>query len=376
MSSQTCAKCTKPVYPLEMVSALNKAYHKQCFRCTQCDTVISLKSFAAIEGDPYCKPHYLNIFKSKGNYNSFKEGDNGSGSSSFNTSGFKGMDQLLTKVKEPQALKHSETVDKSGPQIEKDVKIKKVDRGGFLTEVEKGAELKHADQVKDGSAPKIPASVKLGDHDGLMKEVSGDHTLKTAEDVHDRSAPVLEKVEVKKVDRKAIIKEGIVDHPPALREANDLSNDRSAPVIAPDATVTKGKSRSSYLSAIRDSSAPSLLKKPDAVSDHSAPNIPITRESSKSKSAFIPRCAKCTKPVYPLESLTACDKTYHKQCFRCKKCDGVLGLKGFAAIEGDPYCKPHYLEIFKTKGTYSAFNSDPSKSSSFNANNSFKGYNS
>lgn len=41
-----------------------------------------------------------------------------------------------------------------------DVHIKKVDRGAFLSEVEKGAELKHADTV-DKSVPKVDGTFFL-----------------------------------------------------------------------------------------------------------------------------------------------------------------------------------------------------------------------
>jgi len=81
---------------MEALKALDKVYHKGCFRCKQCDSVIGLKGFAAIEGEPYCKPHYLEIFKSKGNYSSFSTVGTGSGSSSpksssFDTRGFSGI---------------------------------------------------------------------------------------------------------------------------------------------------------------------------------------------------------------------------------------------------------------------------------------------
>jgi len=90
MAANTCAKCGKSVYPLEAIAALDKHYHKQCFRCTHCDQVISLKGFSAIGGEPYCKPHYLSLFKTKGNYGAIS-GENEGASSSYNASqGFQG----------------------------------------------------------------------------------------------------------------------------------------------------------------------------------------------------------------------------------------------------------------------------------------------
>jgi len=236
----------------------------------------------------------------------------------------------------------------------------------LLHEVEEKAKapenLHHPEKIHDSSAPKIPAKVTLGDHQGLLKEVSADHSLKHPDSVHDTSAPVIENVQVKKVDRKEILKEGVVDHPPKLRDATDYVNDRSAPVIEEHATVKKTNERVALFQAIAQ---PTDLKKPEAVTDRSAPKV-TTSSTSK--------CYKCGKSVYDLEMLKACDKIWHKGCFRCKHCDGVLSLKGFATIDSDPYCKPHYLEIFKSKGTYKAFSEAGENSTSYNASSGFKGY--
>ena len=68
--------------------------------------------------------------------------------------------KLFSEIEKGAELKHAETVDKSAPKIEEGVEIKKVDRSGFLQEVEKGADLKKADTV-DKSAPVIEEGVKV-----------------------------------------------------------------------------------------------------------------------------------------------------------------------------------------------------------------------
>jgi hypothetical protein len=278
-----CVKCEKTVYDLEKISALNKVYHKSCFRCKHCDNVLSLKGFAAIEGEPYCKPHYLELFKSKGTYAGITGGN--SGASGYNSSaGFKGMNAVLSSVpsQTKEGLKKTETVDKSAPVIE-------------------------------------PITIKKVDRKPLLEEVKADHELKPTETV-DKSAPVIEPtVTVKKVDRVGFL-----------------------------TSIKKGPE--------------TPLEKPTAVTDRSTP--PIVRINS----AQNPNCARCDKSVYPMEKLIACNKVYHNGCFKCKHCDGKLSLKGFATIEGEPYCKPHYLALFKSKGNYAAITgTDPEgKSSSFN----------
>ncbi|XP_061903881.1 LIM domain and actin-binding protein 1-like isoform X2 [Entelurus aequoreus] len=65
---ETCVACQKTVYPLERLAALQHVYHKSCFRCVHCSTKLSLGNFASLHGNVYCKPHFSQLFKAKGNY--------------------------------------------------------------------------------------------------------------------------------------------------------------------------------------------------------------------------------------------------------------------------------------------------------------------
>jgi len=236
------------------------------------------------------------------------------------------MGAVLTSVSKPQELKKAETVDKSAPIIEPTLKIKHVDRNTLLDEVKSDHELKKTETV-DKSAPVIDSTVNVKkiDRNTLLDEVKSDHELKKTETV-DKSAPVIEQnVTVKKLDRV-----GFLD---SIKKGPDVP-----------------------------------LEKPTAVTDRSTPITPL-----KINAASNPPCTRCQKTVYPMEKLIACDKVFHNKCFRCKHCDGKLSLKGFATIDGEPYCKPHYLSLFKSKGNYAAITGDnEGKSSSFNV--SFKGY--
>ncbi|EDQ90273.1 uncharacterized protein MONBRDRAFT_3283, partial [Monosiga brevicollis MX1] len=63
-------------------------------------------------------------------------------------------------------------------------------------------------------------------------------------------------------------------------------------------------------------------------------------------------CAVCDKAVYAMEKLEADGKIYHKNCFRCSVCNKAVSLGGFAALAGALYCKPHFKQLFKSKGNY------------------------
>ncbi|XP_067243621.1 LIM domain and actin-binding protein 1 isoform X1 [Chanodichthys erythropterus] len=65
---ERCVSCQKTVYPVEKLIANQQIYHKTCFRCAFCNTKLSLVSYASLHGSIYCKPHFNQLFKSKGNY--------------------------------------------------------------------------------------------------------------------------------------------------------------------------------------------------------------------------------------------------------------------------------------------------------------------
>ncbi|PWA32175.1 hypothetical protein CCH79_00013438 [Gambusia affinis] len=63
-------------------------------------------------------------------------------------------------------------------------------------------------------------------------------------------------------------------------------------------------------------------------------------------------CKVCRKRVYPMESLIADKQNFHKNCFCCEHCKGKLSLGNYASLHGRMYCKPHYKQLFKSKGNY------------------------
>ncbi|PRP87730.1 cysteine-rich protein 1-like [Planoprotostelium fungivorum] len=60
--SEKCGKCGKTAYPTEKVNSIGKAWHKACFKCTQCNSSLQLGSEAAHEGKPYCKRCHQSAF--------------------------------------------------------------------------------------------------------------------------------------------------------------------------------------------------------------------------------------------------------------------------------------------------------------------------
>ncbi|XP_008214674.1 probable GPI-anchored adhesin-like protein PGA55 isoform X19 [Nasonia vitripennis] len=63
-----CESCEKKVYPLEKVETNNKIFHKQCFRCLQCNCILRMDTFTLNNGKLYCIPHFKQLFITRGNY--------------------------------------------------------------------------------------------------------------------------------------------------------------------------------------------------------------------------------------------------------------------------------------------------------------------
>ncbi|XP_018374430.1 PREDICTED: uncharacterized protein LOC108768491 isoform X2 [Trachymyrmex cornetzi] len=66
--TEMCESCEKKVYPLEKVETNNKIFHKQCFRCLQCNCILRMDSFTLNNGKLYCIPHFKQLFITRGNY--------------------------------------------------------------------------------------------------------------------------------------------------------------------------------------------------------------------------------------------------------------------------------------------------------------------
>lgn len=60
-----CKQCGKQVFQMERIVAERAAWHKNCFRCTECNTILTLETYQSHEGVLYCKPHFRDLFRPK-----------------------------------------------------------------------------------------------------------------------------------------------------------------------------------------------------------------------------------------------------------------------------------------------------------------------
>ncbi|GFY97337.1 nucleic acid-binding, OB-fold-like protein [Actinidia rufa] len=69
-------------------------------------------------------------------------------------------------------------------------------------------------------------------------------------------------------------------------------------------------------------------------------------------SGTLQKCKACDKVVHFIEMLTADGVPYHKTCFKCSHCNGLLAMSSYSSMEGVLYCKPHFEQLFKETGSY------------------------
>ena len=67
-----CALCDTSVYPAEKVQAINRIWHKHCFKCGGtsndggCGKVLTLDKYLSHGDDPFCQPCHTKLFGNKG----------------------------------------------------------------------------------------------------------------------------------------------------------------------------------------------------------------------------------------------------------------------------------------------------------------------
>ncbi|XP_075987084.1 uncharacterized protein LOC142983838 isoform X2 [Anticarsia gemmatalis] len=64
-SNPQCEKCSRPVYAMERIKAEKRVWHKECFRCVQCNKQLTVETYQSDHTTLYCKPHFKQLFEPK-----------------------------------------------------------------------------------------------------------------------------------------------------------------------------------------------------------------------------------------------------------------------------------------------------------------------
>eukprot|EP00050_Salpingoeca_kvevrii_P006381 m.289018 g.289018 ORF g.289018 m.289018 type:complete len:1086 (+) comp12061_c0_seq1:174-3431(+) len=68
LTQSKCHVCAKTVYPVEFVGAADKAFHKNCFRCKDCNCKLTATTYCCTNDMFFCRIHYEQNFKRAGDY--------------------------------------------------------------------------------------------------------------------------------------------------------------------------------------------------------------------------------------------------------------------------------------------------------------------
>ncbi|XP_017774525.1 PREDICTED: myosin-9 isoform X1 [Nicrophorus vespilloides] len=65
IDSSNCKSCGKIVFQMEQMKAEKCIWHKNCFRCAECNKQLTVDTYQSHEGTLYCKPHFRALFAPK-----------------------------------------------------------------------------------------------------------------------------------------------------------------------------------------------------------------------------------------------------------------------------------------------------------------------
>jgi len=297
VKKETCSVCDKTVYPTEQLKADSKTYHKACFRCEHCQGTLKLGSFASMDGRLFCKPHFKQLFNSKGNY--------------------------------------SEGFGKLKPQQEFEAKKKDVNGStDQLSESSSTTSLTSIPEVSTSEEKKPTDSVDeiIVVHSEPQQQLSTEEiNIEDTEDDDSNSNHNHNHVEEPSVE--------------ASEKTSTEVSETSSPVTSPAIHVVSENNGTEEAKSNSPDVADNKIKR---VSSTGSPKISVAQS----------KCCVCGKTAYDKERIREDNSQgesfiFHKACFRCKVCNNVLKIGNFAALNNEFYCKPHFKQLFASKGNYS-----------------------
>ncbi|XP_055691991.1 protein-methionine sulfoxide oxidase mical3b [Lutzomyia longipalpis] len=60
-----CKRCEKDVFQMELIKAEKAFWHRNCFKCSECNKQLRMDTYQSHEGVLYCKPHFRSLFAPK-----------------------------------------------------------------------------------------------------------------------------------------------------------------------------------------------------------------------------------------------------------------------------------------------------------------------
>lgn len=288
-----CHACATSVYKHDKQSNIDgNVFHSHCFKCKTCKGQLTLSNFAAAPSpsqDIFCKNHFMQLFKRKGNYEV--------NDVTLNAKATEETDALPVAV--PAAAAAAEVMDTSASAstITEEPVLKANSEAVVIVADDK-------DEVEERDTDSVS-----------IEEKPGATTSSTATDVEETEIPS------SRATRSLSLGERLVAY-----------NKLSSPELSPTENTTTAN-----------------VSDTDTDAD---PDITTRRPRPTSfKFSASPKCFICTKSVYGADPQVNIDgNLIHRSCFKCKHCNCALTLVGYTTFEDTLYCKPHFIALFKRGG--------------------------
>jgi len=308
VGKESCDVCKKTVYVSEKLTADGKIFHKSCFRCTHCNNVLKLGSYASMDGIFYCKPHFKQLFASKGNY----------------SEGF-GKLKPQHEFEASKGITHEAPAPAAKPS----------------PQPAKPAE--PAADVSSSSGPAEPAQGGSSSVSDLLKKHQNqiDDSKKPVTSAPPTDAPSNSQNDEPKQSPRPTEQEKPAE------KSEEKSAEKSEEKPKPAAEKPAEKPKPSPAAASSPASTPAKSSPAAVKASTSSP------AAAKSPATGTNKCKACGKTVYSMEELKVEGDVFHKTCLRCTHCNNALKLGNYASMGGVFYCKPHFKQLFASKGNYS-----------------------
>jgi len=307
-AQEKCTACEKNVYATEKVIVETKEkklpYHKTCIRCNHCNQVLTLGTLVNHQNAFYCKPHFKQLFSSKGNY------DEGFGQEKASAK-WEGKTPVPTTTPSsfvPLTDTGEKKVEKKETSEETVNKIRAWRQEG-------------SSEVCDVCGKVVYLAEKLVVEERNKKKLYHKNCFKCTScdiilDLRNYGS------HKEKIYCKTHLKEQLEINKPA--SSTFVSSKAS---FIPESEKTEGQAK-------EKSETPEHIK-----------------EKLRSFSSQTEKCTACGKTVYATERIIVeelkVQKPYHKNCLRCSHCNTKLDLSNYGSSKGVIYCLLHLKEIAK-----------------------------